>query len=175
MNTHKIVFLGKSSVGKTSIINKYMFDDTISDHQPTVGIDFFAHTIVKDGKQIRLQMWDTAGQERFNALIPSYIRDSTISVLVFDISSRESFENLEKWHTLVTNHANPAFVVVGNKCDLEEQREVSKEEHEKYAQSINAQFIETSAKAPINIPELYDMLASIPLPQTAQEIGRAHV
>lgn len=162
MINHKVVFIGNSAVGKTSIINQYMYDSTSAEHQPTVGIDFFAKTLNVDGKSVRMQIWDTAGQEKFNSLIPNYIRDSTVAVMVFDLSNRDSFDQLEKWHKMVSDIANPKLIIVGNKCDLE-KHEVSKEEAEKYAQEKNSQYIETSATAPTNINELFNMIAAIPV------------
>ena len=167
---HKIVFLGNSAVGKTAIINQYMYESTSADHQPTIGIDFFAKTLTREGKTIRLQLWDTAGQEKFNSLIPNYIRDSTIAVFVYDITSRSSFDALEKWYNMVMDMANPNIVLVGNKCDLEEQREVTTEEGKKYAESKQAKFIETSAIAPTNIQELFEMISAMP---TGQEEAAA--
>ncbi|KAH0791578.1 Ras family protein [Histomonas meleagridis] len=162
---HKIVFIGNSAVGKTSIINQYTFGSSSEDHQPTVGIDFFAKQINVDGKQIRLQIWDTAGQEKFKSLIPSYVRTSTVAVYVFDITSRESFEELEKWHKMVIELANPSVIVVGNKTDLAESRTVSTEEAKKYAESLGAQYIETSARTPSNIQELFLLAARQKIPE----------
>jgi len=166
-NCHRIVFLGNSAVGKTSIISQYVFNSCSSDHQSTIGIDYFTKTIEHEGKSIRLIIWDTAGQEKFNAQITSYLHYSTISVLVYDITHRVSFENMQKWHNTVTNSGSPSIIVVGNKVDLESQRQVSYEEGKKYADLIGSQFIETSARTPININELFEIIASIPFSQDA--------
>ena len=163
MINHKVVFIGNSAVGKTSIINQYMYESASADHQPTVGIDFFAKTLKVGDNSVRMQIWDTAGQEKFNSLIPSYIRDSTVAIFVYDITSRSSFDSLEKWFKMVTDTANPKFIVVGNKCDLEDKREVSTEEGTKYAESKQAQFIETSAITPTNIKELFDIVSKLPV------------
>ncbi|EAY22598.1 Ras family protein [Trichomonas vaginalis G3] len=162
MIQHKVVFVGNSAVGKTSIINQYMYDSVSADHQPTVGIDFFAKTVNYEGKSIRMQIWDTAGQEKFHSLIPSYIRDSTVAIFVFDITSRSSFEDLEKWFKMVLDIANPRLIIVGNKCDLDAEREVTKDDAEKYAIIKSADYIETSAIAPTNITELFNLIASTP-------------
>ena len=158
---HKVVLIGDSSVGKTAIINQYMYESIDENHQATVGIDFFAKTIVVNEKTVKLLIWDTAGQEKFRSLIPSYIRDSTVALFVYDITSEESFNNLERWHKLVLDVADPAIVIVGNKTDLEENREVPTDRLKQYAETKNAKWIETSAKTPTNITELFEMVAEI--------------
>lgn len=170
---HKVVFVGNSAVGKTSIINQYMYDSVSNDHEPTVGIDFFAKTLHLEGRDIRMQIWDTAGQEKFHSLIPSYIRDSTVAVFVFDITQRQTFDDLEKWFKMVIDIANPQFVIVGNKCDLEANREVTKEEIAKYAESKSAKYIETSAVTPTNIKELFNIVALIPTEGESQNAAPA--
>ena len=159
---HKVVLIGDSSVGKTAIINQFMYESIDENHQATVGIDFFAKTLERDGKTVKMQIWDTAGQEKFRALIPSYIRDSTVALFVYDITSEESFTNLERWYKLVNDIADPALVIVGNKTDLEDNREVTSDRLKQYAEEKNAKYIETSAKTPTNITELFDMVADIP-------------
>ncbi|KAI8994556.1 GTP-binding protein ryh1 [Pilobolus umbonatus] len=116
-----------------------------------------------EDKTVRLQLWDTAGQERFRSLIPSYIRDSSVAVIVYDISSRESFMNTTKWIDDVrAERGNQAIVVlVGNKTDLNEKREVTTEEGEKKAKDLNIMFIETSAKAGHNVKLLFRRIAQV--------------
>ena len=162
--SHRVVFIGDTAVGKTSIINQYVYNTSSADHQPTVGIDFFCQAVRDGDRTIRMQIWDTAGQEKFHALIPSYIRNSTVAVLVFDITSQQSFEDLKKWHKTVSDIADPSLVVVGNKVDLESSRAVTDEQARQYADSIKAPYMETSARTPINIPELFTMIAKLPIP-----------
>ncbi|OXT10122.1 hypothetical protein B9K03_11710, partial [Rothia sp. Olga] len=96
LSKYKIVFLGEQGVGKTSLITRFMYD-TFDDHyQATIGIDFLSKTMYLDDKTIRLQLWDTAGQERFRSLIPSYIRDSRVAIIVYDITKKKSFEFIDK-------------------------------------------------------------------------------
>lgn len=166
--SHKVVLIGNTAVGKTSIINQFVYGTSSPEHQPTIGIDFFAKSVSDGTKTTRMQIWDTAGQEKFHALIPSYIRNSTVAVMVFDITSTASFEDVKKWHKTVDDIANPALVVVGNKVDLESERTVTIEQAKEYAQTINASYIETSARTPINVTELFEMIAKIPIP-TATE------
>ena len=160
-HSHKIVLIGDSSVGKTSIINQFIYGSVDSEHQPTVAIDFFAKAMKIDNQTIRLQIWDTAGQEKFKSLIPSYIRTSTVAVLVYDITSKASFNNLDMWYKLVIDLANPKIFVVGNKIDLEDQRAVTAEEGKKFADQYQAEFFETSARAPTNITELFNTIARV--------------
>ena len=169
--SHKVVFIGNTAVGKTSIINQFVYNTMNASHLPTVGIDFFCRTVRDGDKTVRLQIWDTAGQEKFHALIPSYIRTSTVAVLVFDITSEQSFEDLKRWHKTVDDIANPALVVVGNKVDLEQDRVVTEEQAIQYATSIHAPYIETSARTPINIPNLFEMIAKLPIPERAAPSG----
>eukprot|EP00478_Filoreta_tenera_P002767 GABV01002877.1.p1 GENE.GABV01002877.1~~GABV01002877.1.p1 ORF type:complete len:163 (+),score=43.86 GABV01002877.1:34-489(+) len=94
---YKLVFLGDESTGKTSLITRFMYDHFDAAYQATIGIDFLSKTMYLDDRVVRLQLWDTAGQERFRSLIPSYIRDSSVAVVVYDISNRQSFTNTAKW------------------------------------------------------------------------------
>ncbi|GET85458.1 small GTP binding protein rab6-like protein [Leishmania tarentolae] len=95
---HKLVLLGDQSVGKTSIITRFMYDTFDQQYQPTIGIDFFSKTVhLEDDREVRLHLWDTAGQERFHSLIPSYIRNSAATVVVYDIGSRPTFFRAFKW------------------------------------------------------------------------------
>ncbi|KAL8151881.1 hypothetical protein V2J09_021689 [Rumex salicifolius] len=145
---YKLVFLGDQSVGKTSIITRFMYDKFDSNYQPTIGIDFLSKTMYLEDRTVRLQLWDTAGQERFRSLIPSYIRDSTVAVVVYDISMR-------------TERGSDVIVVlVANKTDLVDKRQVSIEEGESKARDAGIMFMETSAKAGFNIKPLFRNIAS---------------
>ncbi|KAJ3702632.1 hypothetical protein LUZ61_006337 [Rhynchospora tenuis] len=159
---YKLVFLGDQSVGKTSIITRFMYDKFDSAYQPTIGIDFLSKTMYLEDRTVRLQLWDTAGQERFRSLIPSYIRDCSVAIIVYDVSDRQSFLNISKWveevHT--QRRRDIIIVLVGNKNDLVEQRQVSFEEGEVKAIEIGAIFTETSAKSGFNIKTLFRKVAS---------------
>ncbi|KAG9132535.1 hypothetical protein Leryth_008448 [Lithospermum erythrorhizon] len=150
---YKLVFLGDQSVGKTSIITRFMYDKFDNTYQATIGIDFLSKTMYLEDRTVRLQLWDTAGQERFRSLIPSYIRDSSVAVIVFDVASRQTFLNTSKWIEEVRTErgSDVIIVLVGNKTDLVEKRQVSIEEGEAKARDFNVMFIETSAKAGFNI------------------------
>src|SRR3569832_2011329 len=97
LDKYKLVFLGDQSVGKTSIITRFMYDNFARHYQATIGIDFLSNTMYLEDRSVRLQLWDTAGQERFRSLIPSYIRDSSVAVVVYDVSNRTSFLNTGRW------------------------------------------------------------------------------
>ncbi|KAJ1024107.1 hypothetical protein NDA16_002946 [Ustilago loliicola] len=157
----KLVFLGEQSVGKTSLITRFMYDTFDNTYQATIGIDFLSKTMYLEDRTVRLQLWDTAGQERFRSLIPSYIRDSSVAVVVYDITNRASFQNTSKWVDDVrAERGNDVIIVlVGNKTDLSDKRQVTTEEAEKKAQEFNVMFIETSAKAGHNVKVLFKKIA----------------
>merc|ERR1712196_306080 len=100
---YKLVFLGDQGAGKTSIITRFMYDSFDKNYQATIGIDFLSKTMYLEDRTVRLQLWDTAGQERFRTLIPSYIRDSFVAVIVYDIINREFFDNISNWFGDVCN------------------------------------------------------------------------
>ncbi|KAI7880668.1 ras-domain-containing protein [Lichtheimia hyalospora FSU 10163] len=161
LRKYKLVFLGEQSVGKTSLITRFMYDSFDNTYQATIGIDFLSKTMYLEDKTVRLQLWDTAGQERFRSLIPSYIRDSSVAVIVYDISNRESFVNTTRWIDDVRAERGDQVIVVlvGNKTDLNEKREVTTEEGERRAKELNVMFIETSAKAGHNVKPLFRKIA----------------
>merc|ERR1719335_135532 len=127
LNKYKLVFLGEQAVGKTSIITRFMYDTFDNTYQATIGIDFLSKTMYLEDRTVRLQLWDTAGQERFRSLIPSYIRDSSVAVVVYDVTNRASFANTVRWVKDVrSERANDVVIVlVGNKTDLTDRRQVS--------------------------------------------------
>ncbi|KAF0989757.1 hypothetical protein HZS_2768 [Henneguya salminicola] len=167
MKKYKLVFLGEQSVGKTSLITRFMYDTFDTTYQATIGIDFLSKTMYLEERtvcfsffyivKVRLQLWDTAGQERFRALIPGYIRDSSVAIVVYDITSQDSFERVDGWiNDVKDNRGKDAVIVlVGNKCDLNDKRQVSIEDGQKKAENLSIHFIETSAKTATNVKELF--------------------
>ncbi|KAI3615285.1 gtp-binding protein ryh1 [Moniliophthora roreri] len=177
----KIVLLGDQSVGKTSLITRFMYDTFDNTYQATIGIDFLSKTMYLEDRTVRLQLWDTAGQERFRSLIPSYIRDSSVAIVVFDITSayyavptwidqmlklrhwtdRQSFLSTTKWIDDVrSERGNDVIIVlVGNKADLSDKRQVTLEEATATATGLNIMFMETSAKAGHNVKTLFKKIA----------------
>ncbi|AMD20128.1 HCL023Wp [Eremothecium sinecaudum] len=159
LTKYKIVFLGEQSVGKTSLITRFMYDTFDDNYQATVGVDFLSKTVYLDDRTIRIQLWDTAGQERFRSLTPSYIRASHVAIVVYDVTNRESFEYIDKWVEDVMNErgeGNVILCIVGNKNDLVDERKVTTEEAEKKSQVLNAKiFMETSSKVGYNVKNLF--------------------
>lgn len=138
-----------------------MYDTFDNSYQATIGIDFLSKTMYLEDRTVRLQLWDTAGQERFRSLIPSYIRDSSVAVVVYDITNRASFQNTSKWIDDVrAERGNDVIIVlVGNKTDLNDKRQVTTDEAEKKAKDYNVMFTETSAKAGHNVKALFRKIA----------------
>ncbi|ODQ57834.1 hypothetical protein WICANDRAFT_65182 [Wickerhamomyces anomalus NRRL Y-366-8] len=162
LSKYKIVFLGEQGVGKTSLITRFMYDTFDDNYAATIGIDFLSKTMYLDDKTVRLQLWDTAGQERFRSLIPSYIRDSHVAVIVYDITSKKSFDLVDKWieDVKIERNDNVVLCLVGNKNDLVDKRQVSIEDGEKKANFLNcAIFIETSTKLGYNVKNLFKKIA----------------
>lgn len=165
----KIIFLGDAGVGKSSILRRYhrnMYTE-MTDH--TIGVDFFTQTIKRDTKTYKFQIWDTAGQERFNSLISSYFKDSTMAVIVFDVTDFNSFKNVHDWinqyealtetYSMTQEYEKP-IIIVGNKCDNLEKREVKKTDVHKFIDDnfYNAEYIEVSAKENLFIENIYDRI-----------------
>ena len=179
MPKYKLVFLGDIYVGKTSIINQFMYENFDNNYQATIGIDFLSKTLTFGDKSMRLQLWDTAGQERFRSLIPNYIRDSSVAVIVFDVTNIQTFNNLDKWIEDVKNERGNSVVIaiVGNKTDKTDERCISREEAETKAKQFGAIYQETSAKTGSNVKELFKEIASTisndksPPPETKKGLG----
>ncbi|XP_032494976.1 ras-related protein Rab-6A isoform X4 [Phocoena sinus] len=171
----KLVFLGEQSVGKTSLITRFMYDSFDNTYQATIGIDFLSKTMYLEDRTIRLQLWDTAGQERFRSLIPSYIRDSAAAVVVYDITNVNSFQQTTKWIDDVRTERGSDVIImlVGNKTDLADKRQVSIEEGERKAKELNVMFIETSAKAGYNVKQYAGLSLLWPLPLQSTGSRRA--
>lgn len=138
-----------------------MYDSFDSTYQATIGIDFLSKTMYLEDRTVRLQLWDTAGQERFRSLIPSYIRDSSVAVVVYDVTSQKSFAQTRKWVDDVRGERgnDVIIVLVGNKTDLNEKREVTAQQGEDEAKKHNLMFIETSAKVGHNVKALFKRIA----------------
>uniref|UniRef100_A0A4X1TPZ6 Ras-related protein Rab-6B n=1 Tax=Sus scrofa TaxID=9823 RepID=A0A4X1TPZ6_PIG len=168
----KLVFLGEQSVGKTSLITRFMYDSFDNTYQATIGIDFLSKTMYLEDRTVRLQLWDTAGQERFRSLIPSYIRDSTVAVVVYDITNLNSFQQTSKWIDDVRTERGSDVIImlVGNKTDLADKRQITIEEGEQRAKELSVMFIETSAKTGYNVKQLFRRVASaLPGMENVQE------
>ena len=153
----KFVILGETSVGKSSILTKYV-ENIFFDAMPTtIGASLQTPTMKIDNKLYNLEIWDTAGQERFHSLIPMYYRGAQAAVIVYDITSMQSFEKAQKLVAELKNKANPDVVIalVGNKIDLESKRNVPNREAKNYAEENDLLFMELSAKTGFNINEVF--------------------
>jgi len=151
---HKIIFIGDAGVGKTTIISRIMDNPFNEVYEPSIGVDFMSKVIKYRGQNIKLQIWDTAGQEKYKGLIPSYVRNSSIVFLIYDISVKSSFDNIPNWITFIRSIENTTLVLCGNKIDLE-KREVTKEEGEALAQKEGIAFYEMSAKSGEGIKNMF--------------------
>ena len=154
---YKIMVLGESKVGKTSLIKRFTKDQFGGVYLTTVGMDFQDKIIEIEDKKIRLQVWDTAGQERFRNVTKSYFQSSHGLLVVYDITDKESFEKINFWMKNIKENApeNAKLILVGNKCDLANERQVSYEEGEKKASDYNIKFFESSAKEGTNVKEFF--------------------
>ncbi|CAH1390502.1 ras-related protein Rab-8A [Halyomorpha halys] len=157
----KLLLIGDSGVGKTCILFRFSEDAFNSTFISTIGIDFKIRTIELDGKKIKLQIWDTAGQERFRTITTAYYRGAMGIMLVYDITNEKSFDNIKNWIRNIEENASADVekMLLGNKCDFPEKRQVSKERGEQLAIEYGIKFMETSAKASINVDEAFFSLA----------------
>jgi len=157
INRQKIILIGDISVGKTSIINSLLGQKFNEEYEPSIGVDFFSKTLKYKNKSIKLQIWDSAGQEKFKSLIPNYIRGASLIFLVYDISNKNTFNNLNNWIDFINQYESTTIVICGNKIDLEleNKREVSYEEGKNFAEENDLLFFETSAKEGNNIQEIF--------------------
>ena len=154
---YKIIIIGDTCVGKSNILSRYLKDEFKEDSKSTVGVELGTKFVKVKGVGAKLQIWDTAGQERYKSITSSYYKGSHGCFIVYDITSETSFENVEKWYEQAQKDASKevSIILVGNKCDLENERKVSKEKGEEKAKSLNAPFFETSALSKINIDDIF--------------------
>eukprot|EP01029_Cantina_marsupialis_P016772 TRINITY_DN3754_c0_g1_i1.p1 TRINITY_DN3754_c0_g1~~TRINITY_DN3754_c0_g1_i1.p1 ORF type:complete len:199 (-),score=37.60 TRINITY_DN3754_c0_g1_i1:30-626(-) len=163
----KLLMIGDSGVGKTCLLLRYASDTFVPTFITTIGIDFKIKNINLDGKKVKLQIWDTAGQERFKTITTSYFKGAQGIMLVYDVTDRQSFENVRRWKEQIQQHAdkNVNCILVGNKVDNKERRVVSTEEGARLAKNIDSTgakvsdlsemgFFESSAKENINVQEV---------------------
>lgn len=156
----KVLLLGNSNVGKSSLFLRFVDDIWNDTFVPTIGVDFKIKTFDIDDKKIKMQIWDTAGQERFKNIIASYYRGAHGILLLYDITDKESFKNLGNWLIEIEKNANKNVlrVLIGNKSDLEDRRAVTYSAGKEFADSNGLKFIETSAKKNSNVTEAFELL-----------------
>ena len=154
----KYIVIGDSSVGKSNILLRYTHNQFNEEYQSTIGVEFGAKNIKINNKIYRIQIWDTAGQENFRSITRAYYKNSVCALVVYDITKRESFENVQSWIQDCRNQSPKTIimVLVGNKNDLENERDVSFDEGEQFAKNNNMIFYETSAKTGKNVNEIFE-------------------
>uniref|UniRef100_V9LBN5 Ras-related protein Rab-13 n=1 Tax=Callorhinchus milii TaxID=7868 RepID=V9LBN5_CALMI len=172
----KLLLIGDSGVGKTCLIIRFAEDNFNSTYISTIGIDFKIKTVDVEGKKIKLQVWDTAGQERFKTITTAYYRGAMGIILVYDITDEKSFENIQNWMKSIKENASATVerMLLGNKCDMENKRKVTKERAEKLAKDHGIRFFETSAKSSLNVAEAFQSLASDILLKMNKKSGQGH-
>ncbi|KAH3761536.1 Rab GTPase [Pelomyxa schiedti] len=157
----KILLIGDSGVGKSCLLIRFADDTWTETHIATIGVDFKIKTLNCDGKVIKLQIWDTAGQERFRTITSSYYRGAQGIILVFDCTDMETYTNVKQWLGEIERYAceNVNKLLVANKTDLADRRVVQTSMAKEFADSMDIPFIEASAKANINVEEVFMQMA----------------
>ena len=166
----KILLIGNTFVGKSSLLQRFIDQSWNGKFDPTIGVDFVRiiknkkiqklKTIEVEGKKVKLQIWDTAGEERFRNITSSYYKGGQGILLMYDITNRNSFESIKNWLIEVEKHADKNIykILIGNKIDLEKDRDITYNEGKEYAESEGMKFIETSAKDGSNIEEAFELI-----------------
>ena len=157
----KVLLIGDSSVGKTSVLLRYVDDTFNPEFQTTIGVDFKISTFQLNGKVIKLQLWDTAGQDRFKTIVASYYRGAHGIILAFDITNATSFQNITRWYDESQNYLQKSVpkLLIGNKSDLSSQRAVRTEDAKELADRLGVDYIETSAKNSQNVKLAFETLS----------------
>jgi Ras-related protein Rab-7A len=169
----KVIILGDSGVGKTSLMQQFVNGKFSQQYKATIGADFLTKELVLDDKTVTMQLWDTAGQERFQSLGVAFYRGADCCVLVYDVTNQKSFENISLWkdeflvQANVKNPENFPFVIIGNKVDVDESKKVvSTKKAQQFAQNLgNLPLFQTSAKEAVNIDQAFDVIARNALQQ----------
>ncbi|RAL42265.1 hypothetical protein DM860_012048 [Cuscuta australis] len=159
----KVVVIGDSAVGKSNLLLRFARDEFDANSKATIGVEFQTQTVEVDGgKAVKVQLWDTAGQERFRSVTSAYYRGAAGALIVYDVTRGPTFESARSWIQELNNHCDNTTTVkilVGNKCDLGEMREVSMEQGKSLAEELGLFFIETSALDSTNVTAAFDIAA----------------
>ena len=161
--TCQILLLGDTQVGKTCLINRYTNGVFKEEYTSTVGIDFYTKPEEINNKTVQVKIWDTVGQERFRALTPSFLRNAEGVVIVFDVTSQDSFDNVKGWINSIKSNIGEnviPIIIVGNKIDMENLREISKEDGNKIASENGFKYFETSTKTGKGVDEAFKELVN---------------
>ena len=156
----KVIIIGDSGVGKTNIMSKFLKNKFMEESKATVGVEFGSKLFDLNGHKIKAQIWDTAGQEKYKSITGAYFKGSKGALVVYDITQKSTYESLEKWVNDLKSAGDPkiTIILIGNKSDLEENRQVSKEQGEEKAKSFGCAFLETSALSGDNIDKAFNMM-----------------
>lgn len=153
----KLLLLGDSAVGKSSLLMRFSEERFDSNFVLTIGVDFKWKLVDRDGRKLKIQIWDTAGQERFRTITPAYYRAAMGVVIIFDTTDRATFDHIEYWVQQLDQHGDAGVtkILVGNKMDLVDQRKVTKEEAQELADKFGMAFFEASAKSGENVEDAF--------------------
>lgn len=172
---YKLVLLGESAVGKSSLVLRFVKGQFFEFQESTIGAAFLTQAVVVDDCTVKYEIWDTAGQERYHSLAPMYYRGAAAAVVVYDITNKQSFERAKTWIKELQRQGASKIVIAlaGNKIDVQEGQEVPREEAQAYAEENDIFFLETSAKTDHNVSELFVEIARR-LPKDAQSSADAN-
>lgn len=159
-NQFKVVLLGDVAVGKTSLLNRYVYTTFSDAYQASIGMDFLSKSVTLGSQSIKLRVWDTAGQEKFRSLIPAYVRDAAAAVLVYDTTERSTFDSIQKWADELPNKGQVVLALAANKVDLEARRTVTDDEGEARAAELNAMYFPVSAAKGTNVEAMFTEIAT---------------
>jgi len=174
-NFLKVVLLGESGVGKTALLDRFVHKRFTGSFKSTIGADFLTQELELDKKLVTLQIWDTAGQERFNSLGRIYYRGADCCLLVFDVTRSKSLQDLSFWRQEFIKNANIdpdnfTFLLLGNRCDLDSEREVSSQMAQEWCRTHGAlEYVETSAKTGANVDKAFRLAVQDVLRRTAAD------
>ena len=156
----KIILIGDSGVGKTNIMSKFLKNQFMEESKATIGVEFGSKLFNHEGHKIKAQIWDTAGQEKYKAITGAYYKGSKGALVVYDITQKKTFENIEKWVNDLKVAGDPkiTIILIGNKSDLEDKRQVLKDQGEEKARSFGCAFLETSAYSGDNIEKAFNLM-----------------
>lgn len=164
----KLLIIGDAGVGKSALLLRFADHTFTSAYINTIGVDFKIRTVDFDGQKIKLQIWDTAGQERFRTITATYYRGTHGVIVVYDVTDRDSFENVRRWMAEIDNNCDTSQnsvnrVLVGNKIDMVNEIVVSKEEADSYAAGLNVEHFLTSAKSNNHVDEMFTTITKMAL------------